>query len=168
MRPFFDGASMFFTGADLSTSCWERLMWLTSAWSSEWVPRQMLEVRWWPGDCGQGSLDACLGKYQPHRTILGAGASEKQKKKNGDLGNFLIVWAPFAGLEMNFQSSVLFTAIIHVSPQFPCTAVVIVLKSHGELGCCFKMLDCYEGYFWITTVGRSFLWVGSRVVFLIG
>lgn len=30
-----------------------------------------------------------------------------EKKKNGDLGNFLIVWAPFAGLEMNFQSSVL-------------------------------------------------------------
>lgn len=68
MRPFLKGSSTSFTGAGLSTSCWERWMCLTFGWRG-WVPGQMLEVRQWPGEFGQASLDVCLRKYQPCRMI---------------------------------------------------------------------------------------------------
>lgn len=43
-------------------------------------PGQMPEVRQGPGELGQGSLDVCLGKYQPCGTILGLSKGMDDKK----------------------------------------------------------------------------------------
>lgn len=123
-----------FTGAALSTSCWERLMWLSFGWSKRWYQDRCWRLGSVLGNLAKAAW-MCALENTSHAEQSWGWRKGMEDKKDIEA----IVWFH------RFRNDLVITAFV-----WP--AVLIVLKNPSWF-CCgcsvppLKMLTYYESYF---------------------